>query len=67
MSYPNQTQLGKLKVKLERQNSKLTKLKSGSGDSSVWRDIQIRLLRLQILSTREQITKLLQEMANTSN
>ena len=59
MSYPNQTQLGKSKFKLERQKSKLTKLKSG--DSSVWRDIEIRLLRLQIISTCEQISKLLQD------
>ena len=65
MSYPNQTQLGKLKVKLERQKSKLTKLKSG--DSSVGTDIEIKLLRLQIISSREQISKLLQEMANTPN
>ena len=65
MSYPNQTELGRLKVKLQRQKSKLAKLKSG--DSSVWKDIETRLLRLQIISTREQIGKLIQEMANSTN
>ena len=65
MSYPNQTELGRLKVKLQRQKSKLVKLKSG--DSSVWKDIETRLLRLQIISTREQIGKLIQEMANSTN
>ena len=65
MSYPNQRKLGRLKVKLQNQISKLSTLKSG--DSSIWTDIEIRLLRLQIISTREQISKLLQEMANTPN
>ena len=65
MSYPNQTELGRLKVKLQRPKSKLAKLKSG--DSSVWKDIETRLLRLQIISTREQIDKLIQEMANSIN
>ena len=65
MSYPNQTELGRLKVKLQRQKSKLAKLKSG--DSSVWKDIETRLLRLQIIPTREQISKLIQEMANSTN
>ena len=65
MSYPNQKELGRLKIKLQRQKSKLAKLKSG--DSSVWKDIETRLLRLQIISTSEQIDKLIQEMVNSNN
>ena len=65
MSYPDPTELGRLKIKLQKQKSKLAKLKSG--DSSIWKDIEARLLRLQIISTREQIDKLIQEMANSNN
>ena len=65
MSYPDPTELARLKIKLQKQKSKLLKLISG--DSSIWKDIEARLLRLQIISTREQIDKLIREMVNSTN